>query len=157
MWVLKKSNTDFQVEKHSDEGMFQCLASNDLDVSFSSAQLRVLAFPPTFAKDPLRELSFVAEGENVTIRCNPEGAPQPDIVWYDEQNLIISDIKYSYKNFYNIRRKDGNKIASGGKYIIYPSGNLHIRKVNNADAGNYTCRATNKYGKAESTGKMVIF
>ena len=86
----------FQVEKHLDEGMFQCLASNDLDVSFSSAQLRVLAFPPSFGKDPLRELSFVAEGENVTIPCNPEGAPQPDIVWYDNQKHKCYPKQVSY-------------------------------------------------------------
>jgi len=61
--------------------MYQCLASNNLETSFSSAQLRILAFPPNFAKNQLPELSYVAEGANFTISCNPEGAPQPDIVW----------------------------------------------------------------------------
>ena len=54
------------------------------------------------------------------------------------------------------RRKDGNKLASGSKYIIFASGNLFIRRVDIADTGTYTCEASNEYGKAESSGKLIV-
>ena len=53
-------------------------------------------------------------------------------------------------------RKDGNKIGSGGKYIIFDNGNLFLRQVNVADTGVYTCEAANEHGKAESTGRLIV-
>ena len=45
----------------------------------------------------------------LTIRCDPEGAPQPKFIW----------------------RKDGNRIALGGKYIIDRNGTrLFINRIN---------------------------
>ena len=62
------------------------------------------------------------------------GAPSPEFTW----------------------RKNGAVIGSGGKYIIYDSGKLFIRQVNQADAGTYTCQASNQYGNAESRGKLIV-
>ena len=114
--------------------MYQCRAYNDLDSRYSSGQLRVLAFAPTFAKYPLEEKTYAAEGGNVTLKCQPEGAPQPKFTW----------------------RKNGNRVASGGKLTIYDNGNLFINQVNTADTGTYTCEAANEYGKAESSGKLIV-
>ncbi len=114
--------------------MYQCRAFNDLDSRYSSGQLRVLAFAPTFEKRPVEEKTYAAERGNVTLKCEPEGAPEPQFTW----------------------RKDGNRIASGGKHIVYDNGNLFINRVNLADTGTYTCEAANEYGKAESSGKLIV-
>ena len=110
--------------------MYQCKAYNELDTRYSSGQLRVLAFKPNFDKFPVEEKTYAAEKGNLTLKCEPEGAPQPEFIW----------------------RKNGNRISSGGKYIIYDNGNLFIRQVTLSDNGKYTCEAANEYGKAESTG-----
>jgi hypothetical protein len=47
--------------KSRDEGMYQCKAYNELDTRYSSGQLRVLAFAPSFAKVPLEEKTYAAE------------------------------------------------------------------------------------------------
>jgi hypothetical protein len=69
-----------------------------------------------------------------SLRCDPEGAPQPKFTW----------------------RKNGNRIASGGKYIVYDNGNLFMNRINVDDTGTYTCEAANEYGKAESSGKLIV-
>ena len=110
-----------------DSGMFQCMAFNELDVRYSSGQLRVLElFAPTFEKYPLEKKTYAAIGGNVTLRCRPEGAPQPKFTW----------------------RKDGNVIGKGGKYIQTENGNLFISRINRDDGGSYTCEADNEMGKS---------
>ncbi len=70
-----------QVRQNRDEGMYQCHAYNELDSRYSSGQLRVLAFAPTFDKRPVEEKTYAAETGDVILRCKPEGAPQPKFTW----------------------------------------------------------------------------
>jgi len=123
-----------QVSKERDEGMFQCQATNDLDTRFTSGQLKVLKLAPSFQKHPLNEKTYAAERGNVTIECRPEAAPRPNITWYF----------------------NGNRIGSGGKMIIYPSGNLFIKSLDPADSGQYDCEASNKYGTDKSSGLLIV-
>jgi len=111
-----------QVDKDRDEGMYQCRATNDLDTRYSAGQLKFLRIPPTFQKHPLYDPIYAAENGNVTILCKPEAAPRPNITWYF----------------------NGAKIGSGGKKIIYPSGNLFLKSLTKAESGQYECLATNK-------------
>ncbi|ENN74113.1 hypothetical protein D910_11524 [Dendroctonus ponderosae] len=117
-----------------DPGMYQCQASNTLKTRYSSAQLRVLAFQPSFKKNPVESETYAAEGGNVTIKCNPEAAPRPQFIW----------------------KKDGIEIGSGGHRRIFENGNLLISPVSRDDEGIYTCAASNELGLAESNGRLIV-
>lgn len=117
-----------------DPGMYQCRAANTLKAKYSSAQLRVLAFKPSFKKHPLEPETYAAENGNVTIRCNPEAAPKPKYVW----------------------KKNGNVLGSGGHRRILDNGNLIISPVSRDDEGLYTCTASNELGMDESHGRLII-
>ena len=123
-----------QVRKDRDEGMYQCMAKNDLDTRYSSGQLKVLVIPPSFVKTPLDEKIYAAEEGNVTIVCDPEAAPRPNITWY----------------------KDGNRLGSGGKITLFKNGNIYMKGLNTADSGQYECVATNKYGTARSKTFLYV-
>jgi len=114
--------------------MYQCEAKNDLDTRYSSGQLKVLTLAPSFTKRPLEERIFAAEQGNVTIVCDPEAAPLPNITWYFNDKLI----------------------GSGGKHEIYQNGNLQITSLNSADSGVWECRAKNKYGNARSRTDLQV-
>ncbi|KAL1492741.1 hypothetical protein ABEB36_010948 [Hypothenemus hampei] len=117
-----------------DPGMYQCRASNTLKTRYSSAQLRVLAFQPSFKKYPLESETYAAEGGNVTIKCHPEAAPRPRFIW----------------------KKDGIEIAHGGHRKIFENGNLLLSPVSRDDEGVYTCIASNELGLAESRGRLIV-
>ncbi|XP_045481618.1 contactin isoform X1 [Harmonia axyridis] len=122
------------VDEDRDPGMYQCRAANTLKTKYSSAQLRVLSFKPSFKKHPVESETYAAEQGNVTIRCNPEAAPKPKFIW----------------------KKDDNVIGSGGHRRILENGNLVISPVSRDDEGKYTCMASNPLGMDESVGRLIV-
>lgn len=81
--VLKINTVDDR-----DAGMYQCRASNTLKAKYSSAQLRILSFRPSFKKQPLEIETYAADEGNVTINCNPEAAPKPQFIWKLDGHVI---------------------------------------------------------------------
>lgn len=122
------------LDPDKDNGMYQCAAENQLQMVFSSAQLRVLSMKPSFKKNPLESEIYAVYNGNTTINCDPEAAPRPRIQW----------------------KKDGNIIGSGGHRRILPTGTLIISPTSRDDEGVYTCMATNSYGTDESKARLIV-
>uniref|UniRef100_A0A674N4J5 Contactin 3b n=1 Tax=Takifugu rubripes TaxID=31033 RepID=A0A674N4J5_TAKRU len=113
----------------SDSGMYQCVAENKHGFIYSSAQLMVLASPPSFSKSPLKALLKARTGSEVTLECKPEAWPPAISLW-----------------------KKGNEILM----TLLPNGTLRIANATRQDAGSYTCVAKNQFGTASTTGKLLI-
>ncbi|XP_054721680.1 contactin-like [Uloborus diversus] len=122
-----------QVTK-SDQGMYQCRASNHLGSSYSSGQLRVISMKPSFAKYPLDSEMYAAEGGNVTIPCRPEAAPFPE---------------FTYK-------RNNYGLSSSNRIQILANGFLYINPVVREDEGKYTCIAKNIHGTDYSEGLLIV-
>ncbi|CAH1783325.1 unnamed protein product [Owenia fusiformis] len=121
-----------------DKGMYQCAASNQYGTRFSTGQLRVLAFAPTFAKYPLVTNQYATRGGNITILCNPEAAPKPEIIWRKNNQIM------------NPSPDEGARVR------LLPSNAIFISSVDSSDMGRYSCEATNELGKAISYGNLTV-
>uniref|UniRef100_A0AAQ6IHR6 Contactin 3b n=1 Tax=Anabas testudineus TaxID=64144 RepID=A0AAQ6IHR6_ANATE len=118
----------------SDSGMYQCVAENKHGIIYSSAQLMVLASPPSFSKSPLRALLKARSGSEVTLECKPQASPPAISLW-----------------------KKGNEILQRTERItLLPNGTLKIANVTRQDAGSYTCIAKNQFGTASTTVRLLI-
>ncbi|XP_033977714.1 contactin-3 [Trematomus bernacchii] len=118
----------------SDAGMYQCVAENKHGIIYSSAQLMVLASPPSFSKSPLRALLKARSGSEVTLECKPEASPPAISLW-----------------------KKGNEILQRSERItLLPNGTLKIANVTRRDAAIYTCIAKNQFGTASTSGRLLI-
>ncbi|CAF0955687.1 unnamed protein product, partial [Didymodactylos carnosus] len=119
-----------------DSGVYQCAATNIQNsvTRFSTAELRVIQLPPTFGRTPLLPTLRSTVGGLVTIICNPEGAPRPQIQWM----------------------KNNVQFTSGGNVMIYPNGNLAISNVQLTDAGNYSCVASNPFGVSQMSTYLYV-
>ncbi|XP_028261752.1 contactin-3 [Parambassis ranga] len=118
----------------SDSGMYQCVAENKHGIIYSSAQLMVLASPPSFSKSPLRALVKARSGSEVTLECKPQASPPAISLW-----------------------KKGNDILQRNERItLLPNGTLKIANVTKRDAASYTCMAKNQFGTASTTGRLLI-
>ncbi|KAK7092363.1 contactin-3-like [Littorina saxatilis] len=125
--------SNLEAELH--DGMYQCGATNFHGAEMSNAQLRVLSFVPTFAKFPLPQQVTGARGGNLSIVCNPEGAPFPIITWLKNGAAYTAD---------------------GTRVTQLANGNLVFKDLSQSDTGSYTCKAENQFGDASSTTRLAM-
>ncbi|XP_031423000.2 contactin-3 isoform X2 [Clupea harengus] len=118
----------------SDAGMYQCVAENKHGIIYASAELMVLASPPSFSKSPLQALQKARSGSEVTMECRPQAYPEAISFW-----------------------KKGNEILQRSERItLLPNGTLKIANVTRRDGGSYTCIAKNQFGTASALGRLLI-
>ncbi|XP_059179252.1 contactin-3-like [Physella acuta] len=119
-----------KVEADHHNGVYQCEATNSYGRARSTAQIRTLAFAPTFVSTPLAKTKQATEGGNITIACTPQAAPRAHITWL--RNGVELD-------------------------AVLPSGALRLVGVSKADSGTYTCVAVNDLGEARASCELTIF
>ncbi|XP_029635341.1 contactin-like [Octopus sinensis] len=124
-------------KKGHHDGMYQCVAKNKYGTTYSSAQLSVLAFKPNFLRSKALTNIKGAMGGNITLLCEAEGAPQPNITWKQKGKEIMNDLTAS-------------------RIQQLPNGYLRIQKLNANDQGIYSCTASNKFGQATLTFNIVV-
>ncbi|XP_056132043.1 hemicentin-1 [Lampris incognitus] len=109
-----------------DQGLYQCLASNDAGTQMRQFRLTVQA-PPTI-KGPAETTEVeVVLGFSTVLPCNVEGSPLPSITWLKDNQPIVSSAQLTYTH--------------GGQA-------LRLGSAQGDSAGLYTCRATNPAGTA---------
>ncbi|KAH9364502.1 hypothetical protein HPB48_018692 [Haemaphysalis longicornis] len=87
---------------------------------------------PTIAEGP-ENVTVALIASRVKLRCRVHGMPRADVKWY----------------------KEGQPLR-GTRYQVLDSGDLEISDVLFTDDGVYTCRASNKYGKASAYGSLQV-
>uniref|UniRef100_A0A8B9RUA9 Contactin 6 n=1 Tax=Accipiter nisus TaxID=211598 RepID=A0A8B9RUA9_9AVES len=118
----------------SDSGLYQCVAENKYDTIYANAELRVIAAAPDFSKNPVKKLSVVQVGGEVTIGCKPSASPRAVINW----------------------RKGSEVLHQNKRVILLEDGGLRLYNITKSDAGVYTCIATNQFGVARNSGNLIV-
>ncbi|XP_064012244.1 contactin-6 isoform X1 [Pogoniulus pusillus] len=118
----------------SDSGLYQCVAENEYDTIYANAELRVIASAPDFSKNPVKKLSVVQVGGEVTIGCKPNASPRAVINW----------------------RKGSEVLRQSKRVSLLEDGSLRLYNITKADAGMYTCIATNQFGTARNSGNLIV-
>ncbi|KAM9534900.1 contactin-3-like [Salvelinus alpinus] len=118
----------------SDAGMYQCVAENKHGIIYSSAELMVLASPPSFSKNPLKPLLKALSGSEVVLECKPQASPRAISLW----------------------KKSNEIVQKNERITLLANGTLKIVNATRRDAGSYTCIAKNQFGTASATGRLLI-
>ncbi|XP_059151468.1 hemicentin-1-like [Physella acuta] len=111
----------FQNLKASDEGTYDCLASNSAGSSLMRTRLTYIEAPR------IREFDkklLVAVGDDARLYCLAEGIPLPNTTWYRADRMLQS--------VYNVD--------------VTKAGQLLITNVLESDAGQYRCLVQNEAG-----------
>ncbi|KAH8397906.1 hypothetical protein KR222_006052, partial [Zaprionus bogoriensis] len=124
--IIKKLTLD-------DEGMFQCLASNEVGEKSAYTWMRVKTSAPVMQQPP--QNVTVLDGKDATISCRAVGAPNPNITWiYNETQLV--------------------EISS--RVQILESGDLLVSNIRASDAGLYICVRANEAGTVKGEAYLSV-
>ncbi|XP_068759030.1 fibronectin type III domain-containing protein-like [Montipora capricornis] len=118
-----------------EDGIYQCVARNDIGMIVSSTWVHVLTQAPSFERNGFGPF-YLFEGSKGRLECVPEAAPRP------------TEFRWS---------KDGGPELSGGRYTVEKNGTLVIDKINSTDAGEYKCSVKNLLGSAAATANATIY
>ncbi|XP_025892646.1 protein sidekick-2 [Nothoprocta perdicaria] len=120
-----------------DTGMFQCFARNAAGEVQATTYLAVTSIAPNITKGP--QDSTVIDGMSVVLNCETAGAPRPAIAWQKGERIL----------------------ASGSvqlpRFTLLESGSLLVSPAHLADAGTYSCLATNSRGVDEASADLVVW
>ncbi|CAI5443182.1 unnamed protein product [Caenorhabditis angaria] len=127
--VLKISGAD---EKNS--GVYQCIVSNEIGSSTSSALLSVRDSAPIFPPNAMPRRLFAAVGSTVRIPCIFEASPRTHGHWADA---------------------GGARLPKLGR-LRDIEGVMTIEKVLHDDSGLFFCTAHNRMGKAHAQVQLIV-
>ncbi|TTD92245.1 Protogenin A [Bagarius yarrelli] len=114
------SETESRKGEKSDEGSYQCLAQNEYGAILSQKARLTIASISTFTQQP--SSIVVKEGSVARFTCRISAVPPPIITW--EFNRVTLPL-------------------ATDRITVLPGGVLQIQSVDQKDAGNYRCVATN--------------
>ncbi|KAK4004122.1 hypothetical protein OUZ56_005866 [Daphnia magna] len=113
--------------QREDEGIYQCLASNDEgDWAQASAQLAIGAFPPHLKETFSRQV--VHPGSSVSLKCLASGTPLPHFTWTLD-GFPLSPVSERY----------------------------FLAQQQQTDGGNYKYVAENRVGRVEHSANLHIY
>ncbi|KAK7933456.1 hypothetical protein WMY93_004352 [Mugilogobius chulae] len=118
--------------KEEDAGQYVCTATNSAGQDQKSILLSVYVLP-TLKPHPGGESVTLQVGSSVTLRCEANGVPRPEVTWY----------------------KNGHQLAPGNGLKIKDH-QLEITGVQVADGGTYTCKVSNVAGQVDRTFRVAV-
>ncbi|XP_066048296.1 hemicentin-1 [Chamaea fasciata] len=114
-----------------DAGTYMCVAQNPAGTALGKIKLKVQV--PPVIKSHMEEY-VVAVDQSVTLQCEAEGYPGPEISWH----------------------KVGQQITESMRRRILSTGALQILFVQPGDSGRYTCTAANPAGSSTSSTELTV-
>lgn len=130
-WVKDgKTFSSPKMWKREDSGRYMVVASNALGRANHTVTINVL-YAPRFSDAPTTE--EINQGGNRTLKCSADGNPPPQVEWK------------KYPHAANI------KVTSRERQSY-----VHITEATSADAGLYSCFATNEVGSVSKNVTLMI-
>ncbi|XP_014387685.1 PREDICTED: LOW QUALITY PROTEIN: hemicentin-2 [Myotis brandtii] len=158
-----EGSVHFAAIRTSDAGMYRCEAANSAGVDAWELELRVLEpphwgadetggllervagenaslpcparVPPSIREDGRRANVSGMAGQALTLECDANGFPAPEITWF----------------------KDGQLIPEGDSHrLLNEARALHLPRIQAGDSGLYSCRAENAAGTAQRDFELLV-
>jgi hypothetical protein len=144
MILLPSGALEIDEVSTADRGTYQCnvtsgtfsriSSKSNLNIKSTAGQPQTFA-PPSFVVVP--QPQTVREGDTVILDCVANGNPKPGIKWLRNGEEI-----------------DLNDLDS--RFRIIGTGSLQITKIQDTDAGDYQCRASNSEDSLDASATVQV-
>lgn len=119
----------------TDHGSYQCEAIN-VNGRVTADGIVMIKAPPVFSIQPENIITQV--GGNIKLECVASGTPNPEIIWYkNDEEILPND-------------ENGRVQFSDGRSV------LEINDVQESDTAIYVCEAWNEVGMREVSASVLI-
>uniref|UniRef100_I3JXY4 Hemicentin 2 n=1 Tax=Oreochromis niloticus TaxID=8128 RepID=I3JXY4_ORENI len=115
-----------------DAGNYTCLASNEAGTASQSVSLSYAEAPRITV---VQQVVLVTAGGDATLECQATGFPSPLVHWFKGE-LEVGSAPFVEQDIHR--------------------GTLHIRGVQEVDAGQYSCVASSSAGTSSGTVSLVV-
>ncbi|KAK6747288.1 hypothetical protein RB195_000476 [Necator americanus] len=120
---------------------FRVVAVNDAGMS-EPIEMEPMVFNSALGGTPPEIISDLSDqsceiGRGATFECEISGSPRPDYTWYRGTKELVDTSRFT--------------ILSKGDTQV-----LMVNHITSEDAGEYTCRATNKFGSKSTRAQLVL-
>ncbi|ELV11507.1 Hemicentin-1 [Tupaia chinensis] len=129
--VLPSGGLQISRAEREDAGSYMCVAQNPAGTALGKIKLNVQV-PPVVSPHPKEHV--VAVDKPITLPCEADGLPPPDITWH----------------------KDGRAIVESVRQRVLSSGALQIAFAQPQDVGRYTCTAANAAGSSSQSTTLTV-
>ncbi|XP_057580791.1 hemicentin-2 [Hippopotamus amphibius kiboko] len=118
----------------TDSGEYECQATNEAGSASRRAKL-VVHVPPSIREDGRRANVSGMAGQSLTLECDANGFPAPEITWF----------------------KDGHQIPEVGSHRLLDGARaLHFPRIQEGDSGLYSCWAENQAGTVQRDFNLLV-
>ncbi|XP_076438508.1 nephrin-like [Babylonia areolata] len=117
-----------------DTGSFTCVADNGVGQPASKDAQLIVKYAPVINKSPENMKAASEKGQNATLTCKAEGAPDITFKWYKDGIPLDTSNRKKYQE-----RLDKTN-------LVHYISELNVTRVARRDYGNYNCTATNTKG-----------
>uniref|UniRef100_A0A2K6FSN4 Hemicentin 2 n=1 Tax=Propithecus coquereli TaxID=379532 RepID=A0A2K6FSN4_PROCO len=132
--VLEEGSLFLASVSPMDSGDYECQATNEAGSASRRAKL-VVHVPPSIREDGRKANVSGMAGQPLTLECDANGSPAPEIVWL----------------------KDGQLIPPAGSHrLLDGARSLHFPRIQEGDSGLYSCRAENQAGIAQRDFDLLV-
>ena len=108
-------------EEQEDEGVYTCVATNEVGEVESSSKLLLQATPQFHPGYPLKEKYYGAVGSTLRIHVMYIGRPVPAITWFHGQKLLQNSENITIENtehYTHLVMKNVQRKTHAGKYKV---------------------------------------
>ncbi|XP_026306078.1 hemicentin-2-like [Piliocolobus tephrosceles] len=132
--VLEEGSLFLASVSPTDSGDYECQATNEVGSTSRRAKL-VVYVPPSIREDRRKANVSGMAGQSLTLECDANGFPVPEIVWLKDGQLIP--------------KVGGHRLLDGGQ-------SLHFPRIQEGDSGLYSCRAENQAGTTQKDFNLLV-
>ncbi|XP_031431207.1 LOW QUALITY PROTEIN: hemicentin-1 [Clupea harengus] len=131
--IRKDGSLHIERVRLQDEGDYTCLAENVAGSSNQTTTLNVYVMP-SIQHGP--QVFSTIEGTPISLPCNANGVPKPDITWSKRGELLD---------------------LSSSAFSLREDGSLHITSPGGNESGEFLCTATNAAGYASRKVQLTVY